>query len=271
MAVFTFILAATSGFTIWILKNQLREMHEGGTDTHDLAVAAKTQAEKMKSMSDAADKIRQAAEGMVTQEKRLADNTKTALDATIAQMRTQTRLAVRPWVGLDDEIPQPIQNGPLHIDDTGNATLSYAIQAKNFGNVAASNVISFVFLVVADDAAAVDQKQKEACGENYIGNPEVGLVLFPGKERTFNRSVALGKLNLRHPSGYYIGVWLTGCIGYRDQFGYLYRTKFSATMVDSIGNPVFWAAPPKGVVDVNGALLVQRGSIDSGQATKPWK
>jgi hypothetical protein len=40
MAIFTFILAATSGFTIWILKNQLKEMHEGGIDTHALAQSA---------------------------------------------------------------------------------------------------------------------------------------------------------------------------------------------------------------------------------------
>ena len=39
MAVFTFILAGTSGFTIWILKNQLREMHEGGMQTDSIITA----------------------------------------------------------------------------------------------------------------------------------------------------------------------------------------------------------------------------------------
>jgi hypothetical protein len=40
MAIFTLILATTSAFTIWILKNQLTEMHTGGQDTRTLAEAA---------------------------------------------------------------------------------------------------------------------------------------------------------------------------------------------------------------------------------------
>jgi ElaB/YqjD/DUF883 family membrane-anchored ribosome-binding protein len=54
MAMFTFVLAATSWLTIWILKNQLREMHEGGIDTHDLAVAAGKQADAAKVQSEQA-------------------------------------------------------------------------------------------------------------------------------------------------------------------------------------------------------------------------
>jgi len=88
---------------------QWYEMHTGGQDTHDLAVAAGKQADKMKDMSDAADKIRQAAEGMVTQEKRLADDTENslrssskqssdALNASIAASRSDQRA----WMGSAD-------------------------------------------------------------------------------------------------------------------------------------------------------------------------
>jgi hypothetical protein len=107
MALFTFVLATTSGLTIWILKNQLREMHEGGVDTHTLAQAADTQAKKMADMSTAADKIRQAAEGMMTQEQRIADNAKNALDASNRQAKAAldasiaaSRLDARAYVTI---------------------------------------------------------------------------------------------------------------------------------------------------------------------------
>jgi isopentenyl phosphate kinase len=56
------------------LNRTLTEIHTGGSDTHTLAQAADTQAKKMIDMSNAADKIRQAAENMVTQDQRIADN-----------------------------------------------------------------------------------------------------------------------------------------------------------------------------------------------------
>jgi hypothetical protein len=127
MAIFTFVLASTSGFTIWILKNQLREMHEGGLDTHTLAQAADTQAKKMADMFTAADKIRQAAEGMVAQEQRMADNSqkalesstqqsKASLDASIATARDEQRawmFAVAETAGFPGGIP-PV-NAPLMV------------------------------------------------------------------------------------------------------------------------------------------------------------
>ncbi len=45
IAFFTFVSVAVSVFTFLILKSQLREMHDGGIDTHNLAVAAGKQAE----------------------------------------------------------------------------------------------------------------------------------------------------------------------------------------------------------------------------------
>src|ERR1700691_5084938 len=92
------------------------EMHQGGTDTHALAVAADTQAKKMTDMSTAADKIRQAAEGMVAQEQRIADNAEKALNASNKQSKqvldasiASSRLDQRAWIGVEhiDNIPAP--------------------------------------------------------------------------------------------------------------------------------------------------------------------
>lgn len=52
LAVFTVCLVLTSVGTVVILRNQLREMHEGGIDTHNLATAAGEQAKAMQILSD---------------------------------------------------------------------------------------------------------------------------------------------------------------------------------------------------------------------------
>ena len=102
MAIFTFVLAATSGLTIWVLKNQLREMHEGRIDTHALAVAAGKQADAAKSQADAAQQFSDTAKEInsrmsdaVDQLKAAADNAKRSIQATEKAMR----LDQRAWVG----------------------------------------------------------------------------------------------------------------------------------------------------------------------------
>jgi hypothetical protein len=62
MAAFTVILSVVSIGTLLILKRQLAEMHEGGIDTHILAVAAGKQADGAKLMADQAKSQSRAAE-----------------------------------------------------------------------------------------------------------------------------------------------------------------------------------------------------------------
>jgi hypothetical protein len=135
MAIFTCVLAVTSGLTIWILKNQLKEMHEGGTDTHTLAQAADTQAKRMTDVSTAADKIRQAAENMVVQDQRIADNAKKALEASNRQSKAALDASIassredqRAWLGAGDETYSIPESGPIESTVTvGNTGKSPAI------------------------------------------------------------------------------------------------------------------------------------------------
>lgn len=103
----TFVGLLGAALTIRVLTYTLQEMQSGSEDTHELAIAAKIQAQKMQSMSTAADKIRKASEDMVGQDQRIADSTqkamnasntqsKTALDATIAA----SALDERAWIGI---------------------------------------------------------------------------------------------------------------------------------------------------------------------------
>lgn len=94
------IAIATVVYTIVAIWT-LREIHSGSADTHALAIAAKTQAEKMQSVSDAADKIRQAAEGMVSQDKRIADSAEQSFNASNRQSEANLRALwddERAWV-----------------------------------------------------------------------------------------------------------------------------------------------------------------------------
>lgn len=106
-----------SGLAALFVCLQWWEMHQGGVDTHDLAVHAKDQADKMKDMSDAADKIRQAAENMVIQDQRIADNAQRALDASNRQSKAASNATIkqfredqRAWVGLGNYVIENFDN-----------------------------------------------------------------------------------------------------------------------------------------------------------------
>ncbi len=52
MAIFTLVLTLVSGGTLFILHRQLKEMQNGGVDTHALAVAAGKQSDTSKALAD---------------------------------------------------------------------------------------------------------------------------------------------------------------------------------------------------------------------------
>ncbi len=120
MAIFTFVLASTSGFTIWILKNQLTEMHEGGIDTHVLAEAAEDgagaasdQADAAQQFSDTAEDINGRMSDAVDQLQATADNTKTTIKAT----QDALRLEQRPWMFISGMDLKPlVLNDPLTVE-----------------------------------------------------------------------------------------------------------------------------------------------------------
>lgn len=187
-----------------------------------------------------------------------------SLQATVEQMQAQTRLSVRPYIGLDEG--SPIETTPLHIDETGNASLVYKILAKNYSNSPASNVWAFANLVVADDLNTVYEQQGYACGDAVIGKPDIGLILFPGRDRVFNSMPGMTKVSIKHEQSL-IGVWLAGCIGYRDQFGYLYRTKFMYALQDDANKPINFVGSTH-TADISGHFVPYGGSIDAGRIPK---
>jgi hypothetical protein len=131
----SFVIVLATGVFICL---QWLEMRSGGKDTHDLAVAAGKQADKMTDMSTAADKIRQAAEGMVTQDQRIADNAQKALDASNKQSKAvldaniaSSRLDQRAWVGIENVATQAFSE---------TAGVTVALGFFNSGKTPARNV-----------------------------------------------------------------------------------------------------------------------------------
>jgi hypothetical protein len=183
----------------------------------------------------------------------------------LSEMQTQRRLSVRPFVGLD-EGSEAIKTTTLHIDETGAANLTYIIRAKNYSNSPATNVWADANLVVADDLYTVYEQQGYACGDAVIGKPDVGLVLFQGRDRVFTSYPAIATINVKH-QGSRLQAFLAGCIGYRDQFGYLYRTKFIYMLYDDAGNVVVFDRPTQSI-DIGGHFAPAAGSIDAGQTPK---
>ncbi len=108
MAVFTLFLFLLNGATVWILKNQLKEMHEGGIDTHalaqassDAASAASDQADAAQQFSDTTDDINKGISSAGKQLEASANNTRT----TIRNAQTQFQDEQRAWVGVEGTSP----------------------------------------------------------------------------------------------------------------------------------------------------------------------
>lgn len=103
----TVVIAAATVVNLFVAWAMWKEVRKGGLDTHDLAVAAKAQAGKMSDVSNAADKIREAANNMVVQDQRIADNAKDSLNASNRQSKASLDATVdnfkreeRAWVGF---------------------------------------------------------------------------------------------------------------------------------------------------------------------------
>jgi len=184
MAIFTLVLAITSGLTIRLLV-------EGGGDTHNLAEAAGKQAAKMETMSAAADKIKEATERMGAQEQRIADNAQKSLDASIAAYR----LDQRAWMQANIVWPPAI----------GNSGHTPAFDITDWGNLVGNDK-------EVDDVAKwwKTRKGKEPKIINHIA------VMFPGQTNGLFGDI-LDKTypnNYQEVTGHHQVVYLIGEITY---------------------------------------------------------
>jgi hypothetical protein len=124
--------------------------------------------------------------------------------------------------------------------------------------------------MVTDDESAIQKEIDMVCGNNFVGK-DFGPVLFPGRERYVTGTQDRWPRDQMISKSYdgKFGAWIVGCIGYRDQLDWLYKSRFQYSLVDPITRmPI--RINPIPLSTVTGQWLTDSGSINSGeQADKP--
>jgi len=235
MAIFTFVLAFVGIVT-------LIEIIEGGQDTHDLAVAAKDQAGKMKNMSDAADKIRQAAENMVIQDQRIADNAQTALDASNRHSKEALDAAIRQF-----REEQRAWVGPIALSLTGTIEAGKPIKAKvifsNTGHTVATKMFQKLIvhtsvgpIDIGDYAQHPDEKEPSV---RPFGLKRSIAVLFPNQtvDLSSESGVPDAEAVLAIQNGIRL-VYVFGNVTYEDVFNRRHESTFCGIYIPEVGKPI---------------------------------
>lgn len=245
----TFIILAV---TCVFIAFQWSEMRSGSNDTHNLAVAATKQAGELSNVSDAAAKIRQAAQDMVVQDQRIADNAKASLDANSRQNSAalnatvaQYRLDQRAWITVE----------------VGEKTGNFAVAMRNTGKTPAINVSDVTVFSVTDrigppdvDLAQnssspipvptnapqwfIESLKKEGAIRNH---PPTGYVIAPGDSQIssdyqgkFSQILGWDRNNPRNRA------YIQGRVKYDDIFEVTHQTDYC-----------FWYASPSDFVMCN--------------------
>jgi hypothetical protein len=155
---------------------------------------------------------------------------------------------------------------------------------KNFGTVAAANVIGSGEIVITDDLTFVMEAQKNACDDASVGHHDMGTVLFPKQRSHIATSHVQTTIDTRRnpeaqkawdmqpdpkPARTWL-VWFAGCVGYRDQFDYVYTTSFIMRLVDTSNSPVVitWPTSPRDYFGVFKPLVTVGSAIDQGHISK---
>jgi hypothetical protein len=121
--------------------------------------------------------------------------------------------------------------------------------------------------MVTEDLNAVLAQQRERCGEQFQGDPEIGVMLFPGIERSNVSSAAMWFRNqmVSKSDDGKMQAWFVACITYRDQFKYLYHSRYIYRLMDPTSNHAERFYPTPGTM-VGGVFQPYRGGSDSGVA-----
>lgn len=230
-----------------IFREQWKEMHAGGADTHDLAVAAKSQADEAKVQADQARIQAEKAGENAQYMKQLAEE-------TLAQARATNRLAVearrsaeyagqlartsaqeletsgetarndqRAWVGLENvqlstyKVGQPIK-ATVHLMNTGK---SPALGVTYSGNV--KELESGEFPPLASDIAPPALSSIAS-----IGTP-IGIIPPQGSyEIQVDTPSLLSDYSKEQIDHHTHVLWVWGTVRYHDIFGEIHQTQYCA-------------------------------------------
>lgn len=216
IVILTAVIAGTSYL-------QWREIRASSTDTHTLAQAADAQAKKMTDVSAAADKIRQAAQDMVIQDQRIADNSKKSLDASNQQSKAALDASIaasrndqRAWVAIMDvrfDAPEvgKFLAGSVTWNNSGKTFAKHVSALCHFG---------FVPAPIPDEKTLVTMAGVSPAPVGSIG------VLAPSAQykSPLKSSVPVTETDKERISTWYTYIW--GEMTYDDIFGHTHSTIF---------------------------------------------
>lgn len=193
MTRFTFVLAAVGILTLIVLRNQLREMHEGGIDTHNLASAASDQAESdrmlfMVAASQAAEMGKQASEteALAKAGKDQAIAARTIAEGTKEQAQTsanQLITAERPWVSIDN-----LSFTKRLTFDKSGASANFTFNLRNTGNspalaVSSKGILAPVLLVGYPSGDSIADLLERYCKPSPQIQQSHSTIASPGDQR----------------------------------------------------------------------------------------
>ena len=191
MAIFTFVIAcaAVAQYFIFhsqrevmrdqwkvmrdqynVMDNQLREMRSGAKDTHDLAVAAKAQADSTKAVADRARAQVEATNKLAQEASRSADIS----DNMLRNTQELADLERRPWIGFNF-IDNTTESGGYFI-----ATLIGTI--ANTGKTPAVDINRRVFMTFRynfdDNNVDIDSISKDYYSRPGLEFPSIGPIVI---------------------------------------------------------------------------------------------
>lgn len=212
-----------SGLAAIFVCAQWWEMHTGGQDTHALAVAAGTQADRTKDLADQmklqADRTKDIADQAAIQAKASKQLAQNAIDTL--------RMGYRPWVNAETaNLMQPIVFPPKE-----RFFLKVNFVLKNTGTSIATDGLALTE-VEPDYTATMTKDFRKACDDTQRmkaairqGTPwATGFVLAPGN--TLPLPVGMGSDIISNEQVSKGQFYVLGCVLYWDQFKIRHHTKF---------------------------------------------
>jgi hypothetical protein len=214
--------------TMVFIALQWNEMHTGAGDTHDLAVAAKSQADAAKSQADNTRNIAEAAKSQADNTRDLALAAKSAAktaDVTLRSAQEQFRVEHRPYlsanpqgcINVKDPAGGPAQNVLTQPTEDGGILICVTVPIINNGRSPAVDVLATQTLYKLGPKTAIRQevehfvpKYDDCCGRSIV-NTALGITPISDIQ-------PVTKDQLAHINDGSWEIYVVGAVRYRDMF-----------------------------------------------------
>jgi hypothetical protein len=230
---------------------QWHEMHAGSTDTHDLALEAKAQADAARAQAEAATKSSEETHNLVEKAKEQAKTAGLTANAATSAAKTAADslvLAERPWIKIKHRIVRPLTfDAPAWKSPVASIVIEDTIE--NVGSTVALNVFSWEDVIPVDpdhSTRTARARQSQWCDANRHPDPKglSGYMLFPRdpfvQDSTVGPSMKIiqeaASSNKGGLSGK-VGFVLVGCVCYRSSFEPMTRPLHETKFIYWLGDP----------------------------------